>query len=169
MKNKHYIIFYIAIGVFLGVFIKLFVLDFMNVYGTSMEPTLKNGSKVAVNKLAYGLVKPFSGEFFFTWKEPKRGDIVIYLHDNKIVVKRCVAIAGDHLEFSQDSRYNVKIAEVDSLNISLTPVQYQKMKKFSQIPEGFVFTLGDNQDTSIDSRDYGFVSVKNITGKIIGK
>lgn len=43
------------------------------------------------------------------------------------------------------------------------------MKNFEKIPEGYVFTLGDNQKNSVDSRDYGFVSVKNIMGKIIGK
>ncbi len=169
MKTKICIFLYILIGIALGFFLKLFVIDVLNISGNSMNPTLKNGSKVVVNKLAYGIVKPFSGEFYFQWKEPERGDVVIYLHDNKIVVKRCVAVGGDHLEFLQNSGYSVKVAETDSAEIPLTPLQYQKMKKFGKIPEGYIFALGDNLSDSIDSRDYGFVSVKNIAGKIVGK
>ena len=123
-------------------------------------------SHYLVNKLAYGLVKPFRGEFFFQWNKPETDDIVIYLHDNKIVIKRVVGESGDLLEFSENSRYTVKINQKE---ISLTPVQFQRMKNFEKIPEGYVFTLGDNQKNSVDSRDYGFVSVKNIMGKIIGK
>ena len=88
------------------------------------------------------------------------------MHDNKIVIKRVVGESGDLLEFSENSRYTVKINQKE---ISLTPVQFQRMKNFEKIPEGYVFTLGDNQKNSVDSRDYGFVSVKNIMGKIIGK
>ena len=64
-----------------------------------MEPTLKDGSKVAVSKIAYGLLIPFSQNFLIKWSEPKKNDIVIFLHENKIVIKRCVAVAGDKLDF----------------------------------------------------------------------
>ena len=165
-KGKTFVFFCIALGVAAGIILKLFVIDILHISGTSMEPTLKNGSKVAVNKLAYGLAKPFRGEFFFQWNRPKLNDIVIYLHDNKIVIKRVIGTSGDQLEFSENSGYTVKINQKE---ISLTPVQFQRMKNFEKIPEDFVFTLGDNQKDSIDSRDYGFVSVKNIMGKIIGK
>lgn len=164
--EKKFIFLCIAAGIAAGIILKFFVIDILRISGTSMEPALKNGSRVAVNKLAYGLVKPFRGEFFFQWNEPETDDIVIYLHDNKIVIKRVVGESGDLLEFSENSRYTVKINQKE---ISLTPVQFQRMKNFEKIPEGYVFTLGDNQKNSVDSRDYGFVSVKNIMGKIIGK
>lgn len=164
MKSTKYLC--IAAGIAAGIILKLFAVDILRISGTSMEPTLKNGSKVAVNKLAYGLGKPFRGEFLFQWNSPKRNDIVIYLHDNKIVIKRVVALGGDRLEFSENSGYT---AIINQKEIALTPAQFQRMKNFEKIPENFVFTLGDNQKDSIDSRDYGFVSVKNIMGKIIGK
>ena len=162
----YFVFLCILFGCILGIIIKLFVLDILNIQGTSMEPTLLNGSRVFVNKLAYGLVKPFRSEFIIQWKEPKIGDIVIYFHENKIVVKKVYGISGDKLEFSTDSGYSLK---VNGKKVFLTPVQFQRIKTFSQIPDGYVFTLGDNQKDSIDSRDYGFVSVKNIIGKIIGK
>ena len=43
------------------------------------------------------------------------------------------------------------------------------MNNYEKVPEGYVLVLGDNLSDSVDSRDYGFVSVKNITGKIISR
>ncbi len=156
----------VAIGILLGLFLKLFVFDILHISGNSMSPALKDGDTVIVNKLAYGLNVPFKGKFFFQWNSPKRGDAVIYFHDNKIVVKRCVATENTHLDFSTDSGY---ILNIGTLSVKLTKNQYEKLKNFSEIPKGYIFALGDNQEQSLDSRDYGFVSIKNITGKIIGK
>ena len=40
--------------------IKLFVLDIVVVSGTSMMPNIKDGQTIFINKLAYGIVRPFS-------------------------------------------------------------------------------------------------------------
>lgn len=165
-EKKSVFFIYILIGIFAGIILKLFIIDVLHISGCSMEPTLKNGSKVVVNKLEYGITKPFKGEFFFQWKTPARGDIIIFLHDNRIVIKRCVATGGDQLEFSMNSGYIVRTNQEE---IPLNPVQYQLMKSYSEVPQGYIFALGDNRSDSIDSRDYGFVSEKNITGKVIGK
>ena len=98
-KAQHFIV-PAVIGLCIGIVVKLFVIDFLHISGRSMEPAIKDGETVLVNKLAYGLVKPGSASFFVSWAEPKAGDIVIYLHANRIVVKRCAAVAGAHLEYS---------------------------------------------------------------------
>lgn len=154
----------LPLGIIIGLILKLFVIDFLSISGHSMEPTLNNGESAIVFKLAYGIPKPFRTTFFIQWSEPDRNDIVIYLHDNKIVVKRCAGIAGDTLDFSTDSGYSLK---VNKHYVELSAQQYAKMKTYSKIPEGYVLALGDNPSDSIDSRDYGFVSVKNITGKVL--
>ena len=43
------------------------------------------------------------------------------------------------------------------------------MSQYDSVPDGYILALGDNLSESVDSRSYGFVSVKNVTGKIIGK
>lgn len=162
MKNRF--LYVAAAGIALGIVIKLFCLDVLHVSGVSMEPSLKDGQAVLVNKLAYGLVKPFRGEFFVQWSQPKKGDIVIFLHDDKIVVKRCAATGGAQLDFSDDTEYTLSTGDE---KIVLTEGQYRRLAQFSSVPEGYVLVLGDNYQESVDSRSYGFVSVKNIIGKII--
>ena len=88
------------------------------------------------------------------------------MHCNKIVVKRCIATQGTTLEFMADSEY---ILKVNNKTIPLKEEEYKRLSSFSQVPSGYVLVLGDNIEESIDSRQYGFVAVKNITGKILGK
>ena len=154
-KAQHFIV-PAVIGLCIGIVVKLFVIDRTN----------KINSYVLVNKLAYGLVKPGSASFFVSWAEPKAGDIVIYLHANRIVVKRCAAVAGAHLEYSANSGYSLFVGD---LKIELTKEQYELMRASSRVPDGYILALGDNYAESIDSRNYGFVSVKNVVGRLINK
>lgn len=156
--------FVVVLGIFIGLIVKLFVFDVLTVSGDSMMPNFHNKDVVFVYKLSYGLVKPFSSEFFLQWKTPKNGDVVIFLHENKFVVKRCVGIAGDILDFSQNDDYNLILNEKI---IPLTFGQFETLKQFEKVPENCVFVLGDNYKTSVDSRNYGFVRAENIIGKVI--
>lgn len=146
--------------------IKLFVLDIVLVSGTSMMPNIKDGEIIFINKLAYGIVQPFSSSFLVQWDSPKENDVVIYLYNDKMVVKRCIATEFTPLEFYQDSEYNM---EVNNKNIPLKEEQFQRIKNSYFVPEGMILAIGDNYAESVDSRNYGFVSVKNIIGKVICK
>lgn len=171
-KKLHIINFLISLvlGLLLIGLIKLFVFDFIKISGHSMNPSIKDKETICINKLAYGLINPSYKDFIFQWAKPKQGDVVLFLHDNKIVIKRCLLIEGDSLEIllnkNYTSMYGLRIGETI---IPITHEQKQWIENYSHVPEGFVFVAGDNLEHSIDSRDYGFVSVKNITGKIVGK
>ncbi|MBQ0052261.1 MAG: signal peptidase I [Treponema sp.] len=157
---------FICAGLLIGLIIKLFVFEFLTVSGRSMLPTIQDGDKIFINKLAYGIVKPYSNSLLVQWSQPQRDDLVIYLYDNKIVVKRCVAVAGDLLEYSEDRVYTLRTGGKE---ISLTENQHYNLKNSSSVPEGYILAVGDNYEESIDSRTYGFVSVHNILGKVICK
>jgi signal peptidase I len=150
----------------IALFVKLFILDIVVVSGKSMMPNIKDGQTIFINKLAYGIVRPFSSSFLVQWKTPKENDIVIYLYNDKMVVKRCVATEFTPLVFSQNSEYNM---EVNEKIIPLKEEQYHRIKNSSFVPEGMILAIGDNYDESVDSRNYGFVSVKNIIGKVLCK
>ena len=156
----------ILTGIAIGTLIKFFIFDFLRVSGSSMENTIHDNSVICVSKSSFGIALPFSNSLIVQWKEPKRNDIIIYLYDNKIVVKRCVAVAGDSLDYSADSQY---ILFTGGNEIALTAEQYDCMKNSAVVPEGYVLAIGDNYSQSIDSRTYGFVPVKNILGKVLWK
>lgn len=158
-------------GILIGLSLKLFVFDIVRISGTSMEPAIFEGDSVFISKLSYGLVIPFTASSFIRWNEPKTGDIISYLHNNKIVIKRCIASEGARLSFSSNSGYYIKIqtSENKTLEIPLTEGQYQRLKMTEKVPEGFVFAVGDNYADSIDSRDYGFVASNEVTGRVLWK
>ncbi len=154
----------LVLGIALGLLLKFFVLDIVHISGSSMEPTFKEGDAVLVNKLAYGLVKPFGSVILFHWNEPKSGDIVLYMHEGKLVIKRCVATASFPLDYSYDTGYTLC---VNGQFFPLSEAQYKNMALVNQVPDGMIFAVGDNPDASIDSRDYGFIPLYNVLARVI--
>ena len=157
---------FILAGLILGLVLKFFVIDILQVRGSSMEPTLKDGGLVAVNKLCYGLVKPFGDRLLFKWNKVKQGDVIIYLYDNSLVVKRCAATEDMPLEYSSGSEYNLIVGDK---KYPLTPAQFSVMQEIGAVPKGMVLAIGDNAEVSIDSRNYGFVSEENVLGRVFAK
>lgn len=125
-------IFCYSIGIILGLSVKLFIMDIVRIEGTSMEPTLKNGSSVIINKLAYGIVKPFADSRLFSWANPKCNDIVIYLHNNNIVIKRIVATGGTPLDYSTNKEYTLF---VNNTSYPLSEEQYNAMHNTNIVPD----------------------------------
>jgi signal peptidase I, bacterial type len=146
--------------------VKLCVLDILRVSGPSMFPSLEQGSILVEFKLAWGIPVPFSNRYLVRWGGPASGDVVIYPWQDRWVVKRCIATAGTPLVFSSETGYSV---ETGGRTIPLSEEQYQKLKQADRVPEGMIFALGDNMAESRDSRDYGFVSLDSIRGKVLWK
>lgn len=161
-SRQHSTVFLLV--VLISLVIKLFILDIRIVSGPSMLPGLKDGSIIVEYKLAWGIPVPFKNKYIVRWGEPRPGDIVIYPWNGRYVVKRCIATAGTPLVFSEKPEYSVRIG---NQSIPLTGEQYQKLHTAEQVPEGMIFTLGDNMSESRDSRHYGFVSLDSIRGKLV--
>jgi signal peptidase I len=84
------------------------IADWNDVPSGSMKPTILEGDRVFVNKLAYDLKLPFTTIQLAHWADPERGDIVVLWspHDGKRLVKRVVAVPGDRIE-SRGQRLSV--------------------------------------------------------------
>jgi signal peptidase I len=74
--------------------------DWNDVPTGSMMPTILEGDRVFVNKLAYDLKVPFTTWHLAQWSNPQRGDIVVFFspYDGKRLVKRVIGLPGDTLE-----------------------------------------------------------------------
>jgi signal peptidase I len=78
--------------------------DWNDVPTGSMKPTILEGDRVLVNKLAYDLKVPFTTWHVAEWANPKRGDIVVFFspHDGTRLVKRVVGLPGDVIELRNE-------------------------------------------------------------------
>ncbi len=93
--------------------------DWNDVPSGSMKPTILEGDRVWVNKLAYDLKLPFTTRHILEWSNPQRGDIVVFYspYDGKRLVKRVIGLPGDTIELRQDKLFlNGKAVEYEALN-----------------------------------------------------
>lgn len=76
------------------------IADWNDVPTGSMKPTILEGDRIFVNKLAYDLKVPFTTTRLARWDDPHRGDIVVLFspEDGKRLVKRIVGLPGDTVE-----------------------------------------------------------------------
>ena len=90
--------------------------DWNDVPTGSMRPTILEGDRVFINKLAYDLKVPFTTWHIAEWSNPQRGDIVVFFspHDGLRLVKRVVGLPGDTIEL-----------HTNTLIINGSPVAYQ--------------------------------------------
>ncbi len=142
----------IVVALILAVFIRTFIVETYVVQGPSMMPTLKDGERLLVNKLAYRFSKP------------KHGDVIVFrypLDPSKDYIKRVIGIEGDVIEIRTGRVYrNGQIVEEPY-------VFYPGLFNMSSfvVPPGTVFVMGDNRQNSEDSRSFGPVELRLIKGR----
>src|SRR6266849_1150186 len=81
--------------------------DWNDVPTGSMKPTIEEGDRVVVNKLAYDLKIPFTMIEVAKWSDPKHGDIVVLFSpaDGVRLVKRVVGLPGDKIEMRENQLF----------------------------------------------------------------
>ena len=82
-------------------------------------------------------------------------------------IKELAVNKGGFLSMENRRFLYKKILNVNEKKIPLTEAQYQKRKHNGQVPQGMILAVGDNYPDSVDSRDYGFVPVENVLGRIV--
>lgn len=89
------------IAAVVALFIRQFVVEAFKIPSGSMIPTLTIGDHLLVNKFVYGPRIPFTDTRIFTWKEPKRGDVIVFKYpqdESKNFIKRVVGVPGDKIQ-----------------------------------------------------------------------
>lgn len=183
-ENRKFLLILVSIVCF-----KSAVADLNSISGRSMQPTLLDGDKVWVNKLAYDVKLPFTGISLLSLNEPERGDIVIIDSDaaGKRLVKRIIGLPGDTVYMRNNMLVvNGEVADYEVISQAQEGViiiehlfeqSHQAMfstfrnnrstRSFgpAQVPEDHYFVLGDNRDNSADSRLYSFIPRDQLVGR----
>ena len=129
------------------------------VYGHSMEPVLKDGQTVLVDKLAYRL------------GEPERFDVIVFRdrrEEGRYYMKRIVGLPGETVQIA-DGRVTIDGVLLEE------PSEREEIRDARRASEPVVlgeleyFVLGDNRNGSSDSRDsdIGNVSAEQIIGRVV--
>lgn len=128
-------------------------LPVLQIFGSSMTPTLQEGEIVVSIKV----------------NEMEPGDIVAFYYGNKVLIKRYIAGPGTWVDIREDGTI--------LLNGEVLEEPYLTEKSFGicdlelpyQVPEETYFLVGDHRDTSVDSRhsSVGCIAQEQIVGKIV--
>ena len=159
----------------------------------SMEDTLLIGDHLLVDKLSFAPYGALS-KHVLPYSDVRRGDIIVFRYPVDIqqtFVKRAIGIPGDHIRlvnkqlilngkpvfepyvyhkteyidsyrdnFPSDPNVHVADSALDMLQNHV-----QRESGDVVVPAGSIFAMGDNRDSSLDSRYWGFVPRDNIIGK----
>jgi signal peptidase I len=157
----------------------------------SMEDTLLIGDHLLVDKLAFAPYGPVS-KYLLPYTDVKRGDIIVFRYPvdiSQTFVKRCIGVPGDRIRLINKQVYlnGVRLDEpytyhksdyIDSYrdnfpgepNVSVDRRASEMLLNHVingevVVPPNSYFAMGDNRDSSLDSRYWGFVPRENIIGK----
>ena len=128
-------------------------LPVLQIFGSSMTPTLQEGQIVVSVKA----------------KNLKPGDIVAFYYGNKVLVKRCIAGPGAWVDILEDGTVTVNGQELDEPYLMKKSLGICDLELPYQVPEGTYFLMGDERETSVDSRhsSVGCISTDQMVGKIV--
>lgn len=167
------------------------VADWSDVPTGSMKPTIVEGDRIFINKMAYDIRLPFTHISLVTLAEPQTNDIIIFdsVVSDKRLVKRVIGVPGDTvtmknnrliinnqvISYKKDSAANLPSNnyhdKTETINgqphFIRTSKLASQLANFNQVivPTGQYLVLGDNRDNSADSRVIGLVPRKEIVGR----
>ncbi|BAZ51095.1 signal peptidase I [Nostoc ellipsosporum NOK] len=169
----------IVLSIVLALGIRTFVAEARWIPSGSMEPTLHGtpnqwqADKIIVDKLKY------------KFSEPQRGDIVVFSptkelqkeNFNDAFIKRVIGLPGETVELKNGKVYiNKKPLQEDKylgseqrtvIDVCTSGQQPPYLAKPETIPPNSYLVLGDNRNSSYDSRCWGFVPSNNIIGRAV--
>lgn len=153
---------FIALGaLMLATVVRVFVAEPFVVSGTSMSPTFEPGDYLVIDRLSY------------RFSEPSRGDMIVFrypLDASAYFVKRIVGLPGETIEIGDGT---ISLVSADGSKKQLLEGPFQSGGKRHDRSSTIVlsqdeyFMIGDNRDSSDDSRDWGPLRGRYIVGRVI--
>ena len=172
---------------------RLFLVQTYVITSGSMESTLLVGDFLVVNRAAIGSRVPFTNIRIPGYSEPRRGDVLVFdphHEEDMTLVKRLIGMPGDTLEMREKVLYrNGEPQDEPYVVATGRPDEFASVMQWQQefllggqrqdyrpsrdnwgpivIPSGFHFMLGDNRDTSLDSRFWGLLEGWRFEGRAV--
>ena len=146
----------IIIAFVLAIVIRTFVVQAFKIPSGSMRMTLIEGDRILVNK------------FIYRFREPQRGDAVVFKYPEnpkKDFIKRLIAFGGETVEI-REGKILIDGKPINDPGSAISRLYYYNRGIFGQekkpitVPENSYYVLGDNSQSSRDSRYWGFVPKK---------
>jgi len=149
--------------------------------GASMRPNLHDQERVLVNRTVYfhfdanklvnwipGIDREGSSEIY-PFHPPERGDVVVLnppTPSHQPYIKRIIGLPGESIEFRNGFVYiDGERLEEPYIEQGVTRCGNSPYCSIDEIPDGYVYVLGDNRNNSSDSRSFGLVAIEDIVGK----
>jgi signal peptidase I len=159
-----------------------------------MDPTLKVGDYILVNKWIYGVRLPVLHTKIIDVSEPQRGDVMVFYppHQDRYFIKRVIGLPGDKINLIKGQLFinGEKMLQQPYPNEPAAPRSVVMMENLGNsehlmqrrnlptrlslnfsttVPQGHYFMMGDNRDNSSDSRVWGTVPESRIVGKAFAR
>ena len=137
----------------IAVLVSMLWLPVLQVVGESMTPSLYEGEIVVAPK----------GTAF------QKGDVIAFYYNNKILVKRVIANAGEWVNIDADGNVFINDEPLDEPYITEKALGDCNITLPYQVPDGKIFVMGDHRSTSSDSRNtaVGCVAQEQIVGRVM--
>ena len=150
LRSTVYILVVVAAA---AVLIATLWMPVLQIYGTSMTPTLDEGE----------IVVSIKGADF------KSGDLVAFYLGNKLLIKRCIAGPGEWVDIDEEGNVFVDDILLEEPYITEKALGDCNIELPYQVPENRFFLLGDHRAASVDSRStaVGCISEEQIVGRIM--
>lgn len=146
------VILIVAAAFVLALLIQHFIVKPFRIPSVSMEPTLRIGDRVLINRLGH------------RFSSPSRGDVVVFKSPQlggQDLIKRVVAVGGDRVEIKEGRLYvNGEAQEEPYVREPMNGDMAEL-----RVPPGCIFVMGDNRNDSADSRVFGPVDIDQVLGK----
>ena len=146
-------IFALVTAAAVAVLVATLWLPVLQIFGSSMTPTLQEGEIVVSVKV----------------DEMEPGDIVAFYYGNKVLIKRYIAGPGSWVDIQEDGTVIVNGVVLEEPYLTEKDFGICDLEFPYQVPEETYFLMGDQRSTSVDSRhsSVGCISAEQIVGKIV--